>query len=140
MDQPDMAGIRGVFAMYPSVSIPAGWTETKVIRARRNEGRKHRLVYLEFSAPANIGILCISVKAWFNEVTTVYDSMFYQNTDDRYALVSWCTRPPESFPETQYKARFGQNRVATVNEFKEILSRPFLIKLNQRPLREEWSR
>jgi hypothetical protein len=46
MDQPDMAGIRGVFAMYPSVSVPAGWTETDVIRARRSEGRKHHLVYL----------------------------------------------------------------------------------------------
>jgi hypothetical protein len=46
MDKPDMAGIRGVFAMYPSVSVPPGWTETDVIRARRNEARKHRLAYL----------------------------------------------------------------------------------------------
>jgi hypothetical protein len=46
MDRSDMARIRGVFAMYPSVSIPPGWTELEVIRARRNEGRKHRLVYL----------------------------------------------------------------------------------------------
>jgi len=46
MDKRDMAGVRGVFAMYPSVSVPAGWTETDVIRARRNEGRKHHLVYL----------------------------------------------------------------------------------------------
>ena len=46
MDKRDMAGIRGVFAMYPSVSVPTGWTETDVIRARRSEGRKHHLVYL----------------------------------------------------------------------------------------------
>ena len=46
MDQPDMTGIRGVFAMYPTVSVPAGWTETDLIRARRSEGRKHHLVYL----------------------------------------------------------------------------------------------
>lgn len=46
MDQPDMTGIRGVFAMYPSVSVPAGWIETDVIRARHDEARKHRLAYL----------------------------------------------------------------------------------------------
>ena len=46
MDQPDMAGIHGVFAMYPSVKVPRGWTQTEVIRARRAEGRRHRLVYL----------------------------------------------------------------------------------------------
>lgn len=46
MDKVDMAGHGGVFAMYPSVCVPPAWTETDVIRARRNEGRKHRLAYL----------------------------------------------------------------------------------------------
>jgi hypothetical protein len=46
MDKEDMAGLGGVFAMYPSVCVPSGWTETDVIHARRNEGRKHRLAYL----------------------------------------------------------------------------------------------
>lgn len=46
MDHPDMAGLRGVFAMYPSVCVPKGWTETDVIRARYTEAAKHHLAYL----------------------------------------------------------------------------------------------
>ncbi|HBA84521.1 MAG TPA: hypothetical protein DCZ95_10545 [Verrucomicrobia bacterium] len=46
MDQPDMAGIHGVLAMYPSVAVPAGGSAADVIRARHNEAHQHRLVYL----------------------------------------------------------------------------------------------
>jgi hypothetical protein len=46
MDQADMAGIRGVVAMYPSVAVPLGATATDVICARWNEARRHHLVYL----------------------------------------------------------------------------------------------
>lgn len=46
MDQPDMAGIRGVWAMYPTVLVPADLTETDVICTRHNEGLKHHLSYL----------------------------------------------------------------------------------------------
>ena len=46
MDSPDMAGVGGVFAMYPSEGVPAGWTETDVICARWREAPRHRLVYL----------------------------------------------------------------------------------------------
>lgn len=84
------------------------------------------------------GQLCISVKASFNEVTNRYDSMYYENLDDRYALVSWCTNRPE--PTSPVGARFRQNRVATVEEFRATLSKPIVIRLNQRPLQEERSR
>ena len=46
MDHPDMTGMRGVIAMYPTVALSAGETETEAICARHNESRKHRLVYL----------------------------------------------------------------------------------------------
>lgn len=80
-------------------------------------------------------LLCMSVKAWFNEVTNQYDSMYYQNLDDRYALVSYRSREAD-YP-SPVKARFSQNRVATVREFKQALSKPFAIRLNQRPLQED---
>jgi hypothetical protein len=60
------------------------------------------------------------------------------NRDDRYALVSWCTNPPEWMKDTSYKARFGQNRVQTLSEFKERLAKPIPLRLNQTPLRPDW--
>ena len=78
--------------------------------------------------------VCMSVKAWFSEVPNEHDSQYYQDIDDRYALVSYCTSPPVD--SALGKARFSQNRVATVGEFKAALSRPFVIELNQRPLPE----
>jgi len=82
------------------------------------------------------GFLCMSVKAWFNEVPNEYDGMFYQNLDDRYALISYCTGG-SNYP-SEVRARFGMNQVATVEEFKETLARPCAIKLNERPIRDEW--
>lgn len=46
MDKRDMAGIRGAFAMYATVAVPANWTTTEVIRARHSEAAKHHLAYL----------------------------------------------------------------------------------------------
>jgi hypothetical protein len=46
MDQADMAGIRGVVALYPTVAVPPGATATDVICSRWNEARRHQLVYL----------------------------------------------------------------------------------------------
>ena len=46
MDSPDMAGVRGVHAMYPTVAVPPGQTAAQVICERRNQGRQHRLAYL----------------------------------------------------------------------------------------------
>ena len=88
---------------------------------------------IESSANEPGGQLCMSVKASFNEVTNQYDSMYYENPDDRYALVAWCKSPPE--PLSPVGARFTQNRVATAEEFRATLSKPLVIRLNQRPLR-----
>lgn len=46
LEQPDMQGIRGVMAMYPTTQCPAGWSESRVIRTRHDEARQHGLVYL----------------------------------------------------------------------------------------------
>jgi hypothetical protein len=125
-----------------------------VVDRRLSAGRTHAWLYIDLPeagknqfllAPLKIGftgdkpsgMICASVKVWFKEVTNQYDSMFYEKTDDRYALVSFCTRPPE---ESDVESRFKQNRVATAAEFKDALSKPFVIKLNQRELRDEWSK
>ncbi|MHC4088275.1 MAG: hypothetical protein ACYSU5_24180 [Planctomycetota bacterium] len=93
---------------------------------------KNQLLEVEFSKERS-GHLCMSVKVWFNEVTNMSDSMYYENLDDRYSLVSFCTSY-EDFDWINTKPRFGQNRVATLEQFKEALSKPFVIKLNQQPL------
>jgi hypothetical protein len=90
---------------------------------------------IEFDTNAPGALLCLSVKVWFSEVSNQYDSLFYKNTDDRYALVAWCSSSPDSSPA---RSRFKQNRVATEKEFKEALSKPFVINLNQRALKKEW--
>jgi len=117
-------------------ALDPAWLQIELKNIARNQ---YELAPLNIEWPQNPGheILCMSVKAWFQEVSTTYDSLFYQNTEDRYALISWCSMAPESFPTTQYKSRFAQNRVMTVNEFKEALTKPFVIKLNDRPLDEE---
>ena len=96
---------------------------------------------IEF-APAPPGgpdaIGCLSVKVWFNEVTNYSDSLLYERGDDRYALLSWCTSPPESFRDTSYKARFRQNRVKTLGEFREKLAQPLPLRMKQTPLRADW--
>ena len=91
---------------------------------------------IEFPTNEHGGLLCLSVKAWFNEVSNQYDSMYYQNLDDRYALVSYCTSAPEA---SGVQSRFKQNRVATVDEFKQALRKPFALKLKPTPLRKEWA-
>lgn len=79
------------------------------------------------------GLLCLSVKAWFNEVGNQYDSWFYVKPDDRYALVAFSTHVDGPDWE-RARPRFSQNRVATLREFMDVLARPFTIALNQRPL------
>lgn len=73
--------------------------------------------------------VCMSVKASFDHVTNQYDSLYYQNIDDRYALVSYCTTN-----RSEGNARFSQNRVRTLEEFTAVMSRRFFIRLNQRSL------
>ena len=93
---------------------------------------------IEFSSKQLGGPLYMTLKVWFNELTNQYDSIYYGNVPDRYALLSYCTKEDED--PSQLNARLGANRVATVEEFTSRLSQPFVIKLNQRPLREEWGR
>lgn len=89
-------------------------------------------VTIELS-PGHAGLVCLSVKAWFDEVGNEYDALFYVNPDDRYALVSFATRVDGPDWE-QARPRFSQNRVATLRELEDALARPFSILLNQRPL------
>ena len=91
---------------------------------------------IEFPSNEHSGLLCLPVRGWFNEVSNQYDSMYYQNLDDRYALVSYCTSAPEA---SDARSRFKQNRVATVDEFKQSLGKPFVLKLKPTPLRKEWA-
>lgn len=42
----NMGGKWGVFAMYPGVEMPSGWTESQTMLARWKEAPKHHLVYL----------------------------------------------------------------------------------------------
>ncbi len=80
---------------------------------------------LEFSEEGR-GYLCMSVKVWFDKLPNEIDSPYYQRVDDRYALVSWCTR--HAGPDVH---RFSQNRVATLREFEAVLARPFVIPLKR---------
>jgi hypothetical protein len=91
---------------------------------------------IEFSTNAPNSNLCLSVKVWFSEVSNQYDSLFYRNLDDRYALVAWCAG---SSLDSAARARYKQNRVATLKEFQETLSKPFVLRLKPTPLRKEWA-
>jgi hypothetical protein len=91
---------------------------------------------IELSDEPADALLCMSVKVWFHQVTNQYDGLFYRNVDDRYTLVSFCTRPPDASP---VKSRFRQNRVETVAAFQDVLAKPMAIELNDRALRAEWS-
>jgi hypothetical protein len=81
---------------------------------------------IEYSDNEPGAFLCMSVKAWFNEVSNFGDAMLYENLPDRYALLAWCSSPEQ-------RHRFDENRVATLSEFKEMLSKPFAIRLNHKP-------
>lgn len=79
------------------------------------------------------GLLCMSLKVWFEEVTNQSDGLFYEKLDDRYALVAFCTRA-EGPDWERAEPRFSQNRVESLEQFKAALSKPFELRLNQRPL------
>jgi hypothetical protein len=93
---------------------------------------------IEFAPDGPEAIGCLSVKILFNEVTAQADSDLYEHRDDRYALLSWCTKAPELMKDTPYKARFGQNRVQTLDEFKEKLAKPFPLRMKPTPLKADW--
>lgn len=93
---------------------------------------------IEFSPQELGGPLILTLKPWFNEVTNQYDSLFYDHVPDRYAQLSYCTQ--EDFDTSGLNARLGANRVVTKQEFLDRLSKPLVIALNQRALKEEWGR
>jgi hypothetical protein len=106
------------------------WMHIELPQAAKNRFEFAQMK-IEFAPRRPQALLCVSVKAWFGEVSNQYDALYYENVKDRYALVAYCTKAPDWPP---VKARFGMNRVASVREFKEALARPFVIALNQRPL------
>ena len=65
--------------------------------------------------------------------STELNLMHFDYLDDRYALVSFCDRA-EGPDWEGARPRFHQNRVANLMQFREALSKPFQIRLNQRPL------
>jgi len=93
---------------------------------------------IEFAPDGPDTIGCLSVKVYFNEVTNQADSDLYEHRDDRYALLSWCTNPPELMKETSYKARFAENRVQALSEFRERLAKPLPLRMKLTPLKADW--
>ena len=91
---------------------------------------------IEFATNQIGGPLYLGLKVWFNELTNQEDSPYYasEHVPDRYALLSYCTN--EDDDPSKVNARLGANRARTLKEFRERLAEPFVIRLNQRPLRE----
>lgn len=86
------------------------------------------------------GHLCMPLKAWFNVQRS---GQHERQPVLRERAGSVCTgvglhqqRVIQSYEWVNTAARFGQNRVATLELFEERLSRPFVIQLNDRPLPE----
>jgi hypothetical protein len=69
------------------------------------------------------GAVCMSVKIWFNEIPNER-LFFFVKLEDRYAQLSYCTR---DVPEAEH--HFSQNRVATLEEFRERLKKPIVLNL-----------
>ena len=99
----DLEAIR-VNGVKPEVSV------LYLKQAGRNQFELPALK-IEFSSEELGGPLYMTVKAWFNEVTNISDSRYYQNAPDRYALLSYCTNEDED--PSKVNARMGANRVAT---------------------------
>ena len=85
---------------------------------------------IEFSGEGSL--LCIALRAIFHEVPHNDDVDAYAVNGDRASLVSYCSGPqPASVPN---RFPFEQNRVGSIGEFVEILSRPIEVKLKPGPL------
>ncbi|MEW6158632.1 MAG: hypothetical protein AB1813_14460 [Verrucomicrobiota bacterium] len=132
----DQTGAIEVIERHRTAPEKAAWFYINLPSARPNQFQFGPLK-IESAGPELAGLICMSLKIWFNEVPNEFDGLYYQNLDDRYALVSFCTHPPDPRP---VRSRFDQNRVATIREFQEKLGRPISIKLNQRALRKDWPR
>jgi hypothetical protein len=88
---------------------------------------------IEYSSQVFGGPLYLTLKVWFNEVSTE-DVFFYQDRQDRYALLTYCTDEAED--PAMVNARWGANRAKTWKEFKEKLAAPLVLNLKPQPLRE----
>ncbi len=67
----------------------------------------------------------MSVKIWFNELPNER-LFFFEKIEDRYSQLSYCSR---DVPEAQH--HFSQNRVATLEEFRDHLKKPIALNLTQ---------
>lgn len=71
------------------------------------------------------GAVCMSIKIWFKELPN--ERIFYfEKIEDRCSQLSYVSR---DVPEAQH--HFSQNRVATLDEFKDSLKKPLVLKLTQ---------
>ena len=112
-------------------ALGGAWTFINLAPVSKNQFELGPLK-IEYADGEHSGYLCMSVKLWFNEVGNDHDGQYYQNQADRFDLVSYRTTEVE--PPNEVNWQFRENRVATADEFKEIVSKPFVIRLNQRPL------
>lgn len=77
--------------------------------------------------------LCIALRAIFNEVPHDDDVGIFAVSRDRASLLSYCTVEvqPDQVPN---RYPFEQNRVRSLKEFVERLSRPIEVRLRTGPL------
>jgi hypothetical protein len=87
---------------------------------------------LRISFSGEGSLLCIALRAIFQEVPHQNDVDVYAVSGDRFSLVSYCSgAQPDSVPN---RYPFEQNRVGSIAEFVERLSRPIDVKLKPGPL------
>jgi hypothetical protein len=103
-------------------------TEPHAVSVNMFEMDRHEIVV----SRTNDRLLCLSMKVFFNEISFQYDALYYENVEDRYSLLSYCTG--DRVVPWNVDTRFGMNRVETFEEFDAALSQPFTILLNDRPL------
>jgi len=132
-----------LFRMYPDdvagIRVNAAKPRSNIVRLKQvgPDTFEFPAMKIEFDTTTGGPIFCMSLKAYFNEATNMYDGRYYANLDDRYALFSWCSADPVNTPA---ESRFKQNRLYTVGQFRQKLSEPIVIRLNDEPLKEEFGR
>lgn len=107
----------------------AQWQSIELEEASKNRFRLPELK-IEF-VEGDDDYLCMSLKVWFKEVVNEFDSLYYKDLEDRYALLSYCTGHADGEQDRIVNVRFSQNRVETLEKFQQGLARPFAIELEQ---------
>lgn len=101
--------------------------EYKYFELKRVGYNRFELPQLSIQAKQRVhGPVCISVKAWLNEVISEYESLYWIDLDDRYSLLSYCSSNDE-----MARARYSQNRVTTLQEFRARLEKPIVLKFRR---------